>query len=151
MIPTLIHPVPVWIQRKVEASSVLDPVAREPVRQVWRTGGGPGLGAEVEVPAQVSFNTDDGFIARPKTHPGGTVEEWSGYLLLRVVDLISSGLATEEVDGTLTVHLARGDRVSRVGRRVTDLFVTSFRDVASYPDQGGATLLEVRFSSRLGG
>lgn len=147
MIPNLIHPVPVTIQRMERAVTIVDPVAREPVRQVWRNDSGPGTGASLSLEAQVNWN--DGHIAKPTFPPGGAEEEWKGYLLFRVVDLVAAGVATEESDGTLTVSIARGDRIVRIGRRVVDLYVLYFRDVAAYPDQGGATLLEIRFNDRL--
>lgn len=147
MIPNLIHSVPVEIQRMERAVTVLDPVAREPVRQVWRNDGGPGTGAPLSLEAQVNWN--DGHIAKPTFPPGGVEEEWKGYLLFRVVDLVAAGVATEESDGTLIIAIVRGDRIVRIGRRTVNLYVLQFRDVAAYPDQGGATLLEVRFSDRL--
>lgn len=149
MLPNLIHPVPITLQRKVPSATLLDPVAREPVRQVWRLGGGPGLDAEVVAEAQVNFN--EGAVAKPRVHPGGIEEKWTGYLLFRVVDLVALGLALENPDGTLTLYLSRGDRISRIGRRAVSLYVAWFRDVAGYPDQGGASLLEVDFTDRLGG
>ena len=148
-IPNLIHPIPVVLERKVEGSTLFDPVAREPVRQVWRLGGGPGLDVPTEAVAQVNFN--QGKIKKPHYHPGGVEEKWMGYLLFRVVDLVGGGLATENPDGTLTLFISRGDRISRIGRRATSLYVAWFRDVAGYPDQGGLTLLEADFTDRLGG
>jgi len=148
-VPNLIHPVPVVLERKVEGSTLFDPVAREPVRQVWRLGGGPGLGEPFEVEAQADFNR--GNVRKPEYYPGGVEEKWAGYLLFRVVDLLAWNLAEENPDGTLTIFVSRGDRIARIGRRSTSLYVAWFRDVAGYPDQGGLTLLEVQFTDRLGG
>jgi len=147
MIPNLIHPIPVEIRRMERAVTVLDPVAREPVRQVWRNEDGPGTGASLSLVAQVNWN--DGQIAVPTYPAAGVEENWKGYLLFRVVDLVAAGVATENPDGTLTVALARGDRIVRIGRRAVDMYVLFFRDVAGYTDQGGCTLLEVRFNDRL--
>lgn len=147
MLPILIHPIPVRIQRKNVAASTFDARAREPVRQLWRAGEGPGTGDAVDLVAQVNFNREEG-IRRPKVRPHGVEEESEGYLLLRVVDLLEAGVATDNGDGTVDFGLDRGDRIVRIGRRRTNYFVVFFRDVASYDDQGGATLLEVNFSSR---
>lgn len=147
MQPNLIHPIPVEIRRMQPEVTVLDPVAREPVRQMWRAGDGPGCGAVLSLEAQVNWN--DGEVARPSFPPGGVEEEWKGYLLFSVADLVSLGVATENPDGTVTVAIARGDRISRIGRRAVDLYVLFFRDVAGYTDQGGSTLLEVRFNDRM--
>lgn len=148
MIPNLIHPIPVEIRRMQSALTVLDPVAREPIRQMWRAGDGPGTGAVLQLEAQVNWN--EGEVARPHFLPGGVEEDWKGYLLFRIVDLVAAGVATENPDGTVTVTLARGDRISRIGLREVNLYVLYFRDAASYPDQGGCTLLEVRFNDRMG-
>jgi hypothetical protein len=147
MIPNLIHPVPVTIQRMEPNATLLDPVAREPVRQMWRNDCGPGTLAPLQLEAQVNWN--DGEMARPTFPAGGAEEEWKGYLVFRVVDLVAAGVAVENPDGTLQISLARGDRIVRIGRRVVDLYVLWFRDIAAYPDQGGATLLEVTFNDRL--
>ncbi len=145
-IPNLIHPVPVKIRRIRRDLSVEDSVAREPVRQLWRDGDGPGTGSETELRGQVNFN--DGRQAKPKFAPGGVEEETVGYVLFRVQDLLAAGVATDNGDGTVDFGLERGDRITQVGRRRTNYYVAWFRDVASYDDRGGATLLEVQFMDR---
>lgn len=147
MIPNLIHPIPITIQRQNVAATVYDPRAREPVRQLWKAGEGPGTGDATDLVAQVNWNREDG-LAKPVVQPGGVVETSEGYLLFRLVDIIAAGVATEETDGTVTFGIDRGDRITRIGRRRTNLYVIFFRDVAGYDDQGGCTLLEVDFSSR---
>jgi hypothetical protein len=147
MIPNLIHPIPVRIQRRNVAATVFDARAREPVRQLWKSGQGPGTGDAVDLVAQVNWNQKDG-VANPTVRPGGVEEKSEGYLLFRLVDLLAAGIATENGDGTVEFGLDRGDRIVRIGRRRTNLFVVFFRDVAGYEDQGGCTLLEVDFSSR---
>jgi hypothetical protein len=147
MIPLLIHPIPIRIERRNTAATTFDHRAREPVRQLWRAGAGPGTGTAVDLVAQVNFNREDG-IGVPKIRPHGVEETSEGYLLFRVVDLLAAGVATDHGDGTVDFGIERGDRITRIGRRRTNYFVTFFRDVAGYDDQGGATLLEVDFSSR---
>jgi hypothetical protein len=138
----------VTLQRAVRAATVFDPVAREPVRQLWHAGEGPGLGSAVDLLAQVNWDRE-GRIGEPRSHAGGVQETTTGYLLFRVADLLAAGVATANSDGTLNLGIARGDRITRIGRRAVDLYVTFFRDVGNYPDQGGATLLEVQFADRL--
>jgi len=146
MTPNLIHPVPVEIQRVVAGVTVIDPVSREPVRTLWKSGQGPGLGSSYVGEAQV--NWIDGQIAKPVLRRGGPEEKSTGYLLFRVFDLLTDGVASENADGTYSLGLARGDRIVRVGRRSTNLYVLFFRDVGNYPDDLGSTLLEVDFSDR---
>lgn len=147
MIPNLMDPIPVTIQRQNVAATVFDARAREPVRQLWKAGEGPGTGDAVELVAQVNWNQAKG-VAKPVVRPGGVEEESEGYLLFRLVDLLAAGVATERADGTVAFGLERGDRIVRIGRRRTNLYVVFFRDVAGYEDRGGCTLLEVDFASR---
>ena len=63
-IPNLIHPVPVTIQRQRASLTVFDKRDRQPVRQVWKRGQGPGTGDEEILAAQVSFNS--GAIGKPR-------------------------------------------------------------------------------------
>jgi len=146
--PTLLHPVPVHLQRAVRSATKSDPLAREPVRQLWKTGQGPGLGDVTVLEAQVNWNTADSFRGRPEVRPGGVEEESQGYFLVRYADLLAAGVATENLDGTISPGIARGDRIVRIGRTAVNLYVSYFRDVAFYPEDGGATLLEVRFTDR---
>jgi len=145
-VPNLIHPVPVTIRRQRKDLTTFASRAREPVRQMWRDGDGPGTGTEITVRAQVNFN--DGKLNKPRFNAGGVEEETDGYVLFRVIDLIAAGLATDNGDGTVTFGIDRGDMITRIGRRKTNLFVLFVRDVAGYTDRGGATLLEVDFKDR---
>lgn len=146
MIPNLIHPVPCTVRRVNSAVTKFDPRAREPVRRLWRSGDAPDTGSEVELSAQVNFN--QGHVAKPLFPDAGPELNYQGYLLVRVFDLLNAGIATYNGDGTVDFGLARGDRIVKVGRRRTNLFVVWFRDVAYYPDQLGASLLELDFSDR---
>lgn len=145
-LPNLIHPVPIRLRRQVPASTVFDPLSREPVRQVWREGDGPGMGSEIALVGQVSY-VIPGEIRRPRRDPGGTVEESSGYVLVRVFDLIAAAHAVE-VAGVLTIYLSRGDRFTRIGRRAVNYFLLFFRDLGHYTANGGSTLLQVHFGDR---
>jgi hypothetical protein len=147
MIPNLIHPIPVVVQRQLAAATTYDARARQPVRQLWKKGQGPGTGTEESLVAQVHWNNDKR-IGEPEPKPAGVEERTEGYLLFRIIDLITEGVVVENGDGSYDFGFQRGDKIVRVGRRRVNLYVTFFRDVASYPDQGGATLLEVNFSDR---
>lgn len=142
----MIHPVPVHIQRVKPEMTVIDPVSREPVRQLWKEGQGPGLGETTELEGQMNWNV--GTVGKPENHPGGPEEKSDGYVLFRLLDLELAGVAVEQPDGTLEISISRGDLIVRIGRRATRLYVVYFRDVAGYTDQGGGTLLEVRFADR---
>lgn len=145
-VPNLIHPIPVEIQRVVTGITLMDPISREPVRQLWKSGQGPGTGTVLSMDAQVNWL--DGKVASPKLTRGGVEEKSEGYLLLRVFDLLAEGVVTENVDGTYYLGIVRGDRIVRIGRRRTNLYVLFFRDVGNYPDELGSTLLEVHFADR---
>jgi|GEM_PF-3415399 len=146
-IPTLIHPLPCTIRRQNASVTRYDARAREPVLTLWRSGDAPDTGSEVELEAQVNWNA--GHVAKPSFKSGGGPEfEYKGYLLVRLVDLIADGIATENVDGTVDFGIARGDRIVKIGRRAVNLYVVYFRDVAGYQDQGGHTLLEIDFDDR---
>lgn len=146
-IPNLLHPVPVTIARRIQGATIEDPVGRAPYLKVWREGQFPGADPGTVVQAQVNWN--DGSMARPRRfNPSGVEEESTGYILLRYVDLVAAGLATEESNGTITNTIKRGDHITRIGRTAVNLHVLWFRDVAFYPDQGGATLLEIDFADR---
>lgn len=145
-IPRLIHPTPVTIQRQVANETIFDPVSREPVRQIWKEGQGPGLGTATTLKAQVNWNL--GEMERPELHPGGPDIKSYGYLLFRIKDLKKAGLMTDNGDGTFERQIKRGDLITRIGITRVKLYVVFFRDTGHYPDQGGATLLEVDFQDR---
>jgi hypothetical protein len=145
-VPNLIHPIPIHLQRENEAATIFNSRGREPVRQMWKRGQGPGTGTEDELVGQINWN--DGAIKKPEAPSGGVREKSDGYVLFRFVDLLEAGIATENADGTITLGIDRGDKIVRVGRRRVELFVTYFRDIANYPDQGGGTILEVNFEDR---
>lgn len=125
-IPRLIHPVPVTIEQISKAQTLYDEDAREPIqfaaRPVSKT-----LDGQVKWQSQFS----------EKSTRAGTVESASGYVLFRQVDLAAKSLV-----------LQLEDRISRIGTRDTDVYITSLRPVAHYPDQGGHTLLKVFFNDR---
>lgn len=145
--PNLIHPIPVTILRANRAVTIFDPRARSPIRSLVHRGEGPGAAAEaLSLEAQVNFN--DGRIDKSRFPAGGKERKSLGYLLFRLVDLVDAGVATDNGDGTVSIAIAEGDRITRIGFRRTNYFVSFFRDAAGYDDASGLTLLEVNFVDR---
>lgn len=68
---------------------------------------------------------------------GGTNLEEFGYILVRVRDCTSKGW-------TPTV----GDRVAKMGRRLTDCYIMAIQPIAHYADQDGASLLRCYVQDR---
>lgn len=146
--PDLIDPIPITILRQDRSVTIFDERARAPIRSLVHRGEAPGSTAEtLSLEAQVNFN-NEGSIGKSKFPAGGKERESLGYLLFRVVDLVLAGVATEEVDGTITIGIVEGDRITRIGARRTNYFVSFFRDVAGYDDVGYLTMLEVNFVDR---
>jgi hypothetical protein len=149
-IPNLIHPVPVTFQLQDRTITVFDRRGREPVQQVTRMGENPRTGDAITIRGQVSF-----YFASAKLEEGaqgfkreGMVEDSIGYVALRFVDMIRYGLATyDSATEEITMILQRGDRITKLGRRVVDYYVTGFKDFAHYPGPK-QTLIEVRFHDR---
>lgn len=130
MLPRLIHPISITIERVVNSLTVQDDDYQEPVQKVVRTS--------FVVLGQVKWGMDK----RLDATSSGAVEGSDGYILFRRVDLIAVGLGDVE----------RGDRFIRMGggalARPVDLYVTSIRPEGHYQDQGGATLLKAFFRDR---
>jgi hypothetical protein len=68
---------------------------------------------------------------------GGTNLEEFGYILVRVRDCASKGWTP-----------AVGDRVAKMGRRLTDCYIMAIQPIAHYADQDGATLLRCYVQDR---
>lgn len=123
--PRLIHPVDVTILRVDKSSTAYDRDAREPLRSVARV--------EVRTVAQVGYKS----IRDPAYQPQGIAVDAKGHLLFRVVDL-------DEVD----YEPSEGDKITQIGIRAVELYVTACSDLGHYGDQGGATLVRAYFSDR---
>lgn len=125
-IPRLIHPVPIVLEQIDTATTLYDEDAREPIQFAARP-------TRVDLQAQVKFTSD---IDEVNT-PGGTVQTASGYLLFRKIDLEAKNI---------TLRLE--DRFAKIGTVDTDVYITRFRPVAYYPDQGGHTMVKAFFDAR---
>jgi hypothetical protein len=125
--PNLIHPVPVVIQRKDAAATVVDDDFREPVQQAARK-------SNVTIPGQVKWYSDQDLQMISK---GGPDEVSDGYVLFRYRDLEAANSP-----------IARGDRFIKIGRIDVDVYVTKVEPQAHWPDQGGATLVKAYFTDR---
>jgi len=125
--PNLIHPVPVYVERVADADDTLwDEDANEPIGERERQ-------SAVRLRAQVRWRS----IEDPDWQWAGVDEKTRGYLVFRYRDLERRGVTIE-----------RGDRITKVGKRTVNLFVTGFEDAAHYTDLGGAGFLLAFFEDR---
>jgi len=118
VLPNLIHPIWITIQRADKSATVYDPDAREPLRSVHRE--------EVLIQAQIVYRQ----VADPRFEGYGLTEDARGYLLFRFTDLDAKGYTP-----------ARGDMITQLGHRATKLFLLQSADAGHYPDQNGASLI----------
>lgn len=124
-LPNLVHPVSVTIQKSDKSNSVFDTDAREPIRVVRRTS--------VTISAQVSMRRTS-----PDPSVGGLLSERvGGYLIARVIDL-----------NALSYSPTIGDKITNIGHRTVDLYLSQVEDLGHYPGQNGATLLKIYFEDR---
>ncbi len=127
VLPRLIHPVTIEVERLVKTDTPYDADAREPVRQGTRK-------VKVTLPGQVLWGVHDG--TDPTTI--GLRDDESGYVLFRKVDMTA-----------VSYRPQRGDRVIRIGDLTgLQLFVTNVIPRGHYPDQGGFTLWQCNFTDR---
>mgnify|MGYP003155347939 CR=1 FL=1 len=124
-LPNLVHPINVTIQKSNKASTVYDADAREPIRVVRREA--------ITISAQVSMRRTS-----PDPETGGLLSERvAGYLIARVKDL-----------DALSYSPKIGDKITTIGHRSVDLYLSQVEDLAHYPGQNGATLLKIYFEDR---
>lgn len=126
MLPNLIHPVDVHIEQLDKASTVYDDDFREPVQQAAH--------AVVKyLKGQVSW----GESKQLGTTAAGVEENAAGYVLFRYIDLEKAG-----------VTLKLNDKIVKLGKIATDLYITKIAPCGHYQDQGGATLVKAYFMDR---
>lgn len=124
--PNLLHPVQVIVQPIDRAATLQDDDFREPIQNAAR-------GADVAINGQVKWEEDEG--ERPaKTGPGAASR---GYVLFRYRDLDRLGLV-----------LKQGDRIARIGRLETDVYIVRLVPMGHWHDVGKATLLKAYFADR---
>jgi hypothetical protein len=126
MIPNLLHPVPISVEKIDRASTYYDPDAREPIQQAARA-------TTVVVQGQVNWGTQKGL----EPAKAGPREGATGYVLFRRVDLDAAGVTLED-----------NDRFAKLGDVETDVYVDRLEWEGHYPDQGGPTLVKAYFSDR---
>lgn len=131
VLPRLLHPVTVVLEKVSRSTTIQDPDYEEPVQLVDRT-------AQYTLSAQVKWGIDK----KMDTDSSGLYERSDGYLLLSMAELRAEGLSDIE----------EGDRFIRIGTglnaRNVDLYVTGIRPIAHYPDQSGAALVKAFFADK---
>jgi hypothetical protein len=124
--PNLLHPVPVVLEQLSEADTYYDEDAREPIQDGARP-------VQVTVQGQVDWRAQkDLALLR-----GGNLENASGYVLFRVVDLAALGITLEPED-----------RFAQIGGIDTDVYIHRLEWVGHYPDAGGPTMVKAYFWDR---
>lgn len=124
--PNLIHPVPVVVEKLSEADTYYDEDAREPIQDGARP-------VQTTVAGQVEWRAQKD-ISQMR---GGLVENASGYVLFRRIDLAAAG-----------IELEPEDRFASIGGIDTDVYVHRLEWVGHYPDAGGPTLVKAYFWDR---
>lgn len=131
MLPRLMHPVPVEVEKLQRAVAPMDPDYAEPTQQAVR-------GPRITVPGQVKWGMDE----RLRATLTGAEQESEGYILFRRTDLRRVGL----------IEIAQNDRFTAIGTGLNlvevDLYVVGLRYEGHYPDQGGPALVKAFFKDR---
>lgn len=134
VMPNLIHPVPVTIEvldqvRQEDNAgdgSWFDDDFREPVQQAARE-------INVIVDGQIMWD----LTKELQASRAGAIQDSSGYVLFRYVDLEAKSIV-----------LKVNDRFLKLGKIDSDVYVTALRPNAHYTDQGGATMVKAFFKDR---
>jgi hypothetical protein len=126
MIPNLIHPVPISIQQLDLTNSIQDEDMREPVQQNERS-------TTKIVNGQVKW-TD---LKKLSSSREGVIENSTGYVLFRYVDLESE-----------SITLKREDRIIKIGTLDVDVYIVSLVPLGHYSTQGGPTMVKAMFDDR---
>ena len=130
MLPSLIHPLPTYVQSIQTEETIQDDDYREPVQDVKYSDTWIIPGSWKWTIAQ-SLRMQD----------TGAQEGSSGYVLMRTHDLRVAGK-----------KIKRGDRIvgygSGIGKVDVDVYVTALQYMGHYPDQLGPSLVRVYFKDR---
>ena len=124
--PRLLHPVPIELRQLNRSTTAWDDKAREPIGRAIRD-------KAVVLQAQVMYNR----IELPIADFEGVRHDSKGKLLFRFIDLAAAG-----------VTIARGDKITKIGNRDCDFFVSYFEDAGHYPEYTGAVFLAAWFVDR---
>lgn len=126
VLPNLLHPVPILLQRLDRGATVYDHDARTPVQTSRRL-------ADVSVPGQVKWFS----IEELQAAAGGATEQAKGYVVFRYIDLTARAAS-----------VAMGDRIQFTGNAAQEVYVTRLEPFAHYPDQGGPSMVKAWFTDR---
>lgn len=126
MQPQLIHPLRITIQPIDKATTTYDADAREPVRE-----------AKKKTPITLWAQNRVRRLAEPELQAIGVVEDVRGWLTARKRDV-----------DALSYVPKRGDLISQIGHRPTQVYVVWWEDMAHYTDQNGAALIRLYYSER---
>ncbi len=131
MLPRILHPVAIEIEKIQRAEGIMDPDYAEPVQQAVR-------GPRISCPGQVQWGMDE----RLRATLTGAEQESEGYILFSRRSLRAVGL----------IELAQNDRFTAIGsgpnKVLVDLYVVGVRYQAHYPDQRGAAHVKAFFKDR---
>ena len=123
-VPNLIHPVPVTLELIDTTETFYDDDTKEPLPSVKRD--------PVSLKAQVKYFDEDKLAVRDFPSRSS-----SGYLLFRQLDLDNKGVTIEQ-----------GVKIIKIGKRVSEFYVTGLKPMGHYTDRGGNTLLRADFADR---
>ena len=131
VMPRLLNPITIQIQKTNKVASPQDHLRREPVNQVIRQ-------AAITLKAQVQWGVGEtGAANYPQAGQAGVGDGQQGYIILLQKDLTTAGYTPE-----------RGDKIIKIASRTVALFLTEVTPHAHYEDQGDFTLIRAWFSDR---
>jgi hypothetical protein len=125
-IPNLLHPVPIEIRQTDKAGTPQDHDFREPINRVKRQ-------PTQTVDGQVAWANDK----RIQYTRGGSRYDADGYVLFRYVDLEAKSM-----------ELKTGDKLVKIGKITSNVYIVHFQPQGHYTDVGGATLVKAFFSDK---
>lgn len=125
-LPNLLHKTNIVIQQIDKGDTIYDEDTREPVQQAHRT-------VNKDLKGQVHWGQADDL----EPGAGGVQEESDGYVLFRYLDLDKKGIA-----------LSPGDRIIKMGRLNTDVYLIKLQPMAHYEDQNGPSTVRAYFKDR---
>ena len=122
----LIHPIRCEITPIDKTSTEYDDEAGEPI-------GAPHYSTPFSISAQIQWSRKDS----PTAARSGVQLKSAGYILVKFAELERRGL-----------EINRGDKITKMGKVDTVLYVTGFELAAHYADNNGAGLVQANFGDR---
>jgi len=126
VLPRLIHPIKVTIQRRNLGATHMDDDFREPIQHAARL-------TDVVAKGQIKFFTQEEL----NVERGGAQIDSTGFVLFRYFDLKKLG-----------IEVKIGDRFTKLGKIEVDYYVVRIESKGHYQDRGGATLVRCYFQDR---